>query len=136
MRRRAGLSACAALLTAAVSGPLATAQAPAAIDTFDAVWRIVRDTHFDRTLNGVNWEAAREEFRPQAAGSKNPGDLRRVLNTMLGRLGQSHFVVIPGSIASDASSSSGTATPGLDVRLLDNTIVVTDVEEGGAAAEE
>lgn len=134
MRRRAGLSACAALLTAAVSGPLATAQAPAAIDTFDAVWRIVRDTHFDRTLNGVNWEAAREEFRPQAAGSKNPGDLRRVLNTMLGRLGQSHFVVIPGSIAGDSASSDGTATPGFDIRLLDNTIVVTEVEEGGGAA--
>ena len=133
---RAGLAAGAVALAIGGIGHLATAQAPAApaaLETFDAVWRIVRDTHFDKSLNGVNWEAAREEFRPQAHDARNAGDLRRVLNTMLGRLGQSHFVVIPGSIAND-SSSAGTATPGIDVRLLDNTIVVTGVEEGGGAA--
>jgi carboxyl-terminal processing protease len=120
-------------LVVALTVTAARAQAPLAGETFDAVWRIVRDTHFDRTFNGVNWDAARDEFRPKAAQSKDSGDLRRVLNTMLGRLGQSHFVVIPGSVASDASSG-GTATPGLDVRLIDNTIVVTEVEEGGGAA--
>ena len=134
MIRRPGLAACAVVLAAAGFAPVTTAQAPAALDTFDAVWRIVRDTHFDKTLNGVNWDAARDEFRPKAAQSKNPGELRRVLNTMLGRLGQSHFVVIPGSVASDTSASDGTANPGFDVRLLENTILVTDVEEGGGAA--
>lgn len=131
---RAALAACAVVLAAGGFVPRTAAQAPASVETFDAVWRIVRDTHFDKTLNGVNWEAAREEFRPKAADTKTSGELRRVLNTMLGRLGQSHFVVIPGSTGTDAASGDGTANPGFDVRLLDDTIVVTRVEEGSGAA--
>jgi carboxyl-terminal processing protease len=131
---RAVLAACAGLLAAGSLLPPVRAQAPQAVETFDAVWRIVRDTHFDKSLNGVNWDAARDEFRPKAAETNSTADLRRVLNTMLGRLGQSHFVVIPGSLASDPSANAGTANPGFDVRLLDNSIVVTRVEEGGGAA--
>jgi carboxyl-terminal processing protease len=132
--RRVALAACAGILTAGGFMPPAVAQAPAALETFDAVWRIVRDTHFDKTLNGVNWDAARDELRPKAAESKTPAELRRLLNAMLGRLGQSHFVVIPGAVANDDAVSGGTATVGLDVRLLDNTIVVSDVHPGSAAA--
>jgi carboxyl-terminal processing protease len=132
--RRATLAALAVVVAAGGFGRPATAQAPAALDTFDAVWRIVRDTHFDKTLNGVDWDGARSEFRPQAAETKTGADLRRLLNTMLGRLGQSHFVVIPGSMASDSSSADGTATPGFDVRLLDHSMVVTGVDEDGGAA--
>lgn len=134
MTRRAALAACAGIVAAGISLPPVIAQAPQAVDTFDAVWRIVRDTHFDKTLNGVNWDAARDEFRPKAAETKTSAELRRLLNTMLGRLGQSHFVVIPGTLGSDPSANAGTANPGFDVRLLDGTIVVTRVDEGGGAA--
>ena len=75
----------------------AVAQAPQAVETFDAAWRIVRDSHFDRTLNGVDWNAASAELRPMAAAARNPGELRAVLREMLGRLGQSHFAIIPAT---------------------------------------
>ncbi len=83
-----------------------TADVPKGLETFDAVWSIVRDTHFDTSFNGVDWDAARAEFRPKAAAATTPGELRSLLHNMLGRLGQSHFSVIPGSVA---GSADGTA---------------------------
>jgi carboxyl-terminal processing protease len=111
------------------------AQAPHAVETFDAAWRIVRDSHFDRTFNGVDWNGVSTELRPRAAASRTPGELRAVLRDMLGRLGQSHFAVIPasGDSAADPPRSLG-GTPGFDVRLAGADLIVTDVDAGGAAA--
>jgi carboxyl-terminal processing protease len=110
------------------------ADVPKGIETFDAVWTIVRDTHFDKSFNGVDWEAARAEFRPRAAAATTPGELRNLLHSMLGRLGQSHFSVIPGSVASTESGSAGSATPGFDFRIVEGQVLVTEVEPGSGAA--
>ncbi|HVL67844.1 MAG TPA: hypothetical protein VM364_11325, partial [Vicinamibacterales bacterium] len=117
-----------ALVLGLAAAAPAAAQAPYAVETFDAVWTIVRDTHFDRTLNGVDWNAAREEFRPKAAAAATTAELRQILHEMLGRLGQSHFSVIPGSTgAGDAggAAAEGSATPGFDVRLVGDDVLVT-----------
>ena len=126
----------AVLIVAAVLVPvLLRAQEPQGVETFDAVWTIVRDTHFDRTMNGVNWTAVRDELRPRAAAAKNPGELRAVLHDMLGRLGQSHFAVIPFSPDSTSAAAGDLrGDPGLDVRLVGRDLLVTRVEEGGGAA--
>lgn len=109
------------------------AQHADGIETFDAAWTLVRDKHFDPTLNGVDWNAVRTELRPRAAAARDAGELRSVLRDMLGRLGQSHFAVIPGSLGvkRDADLSGD---PGLDVRLVDGDLVVTSVARDGAAA--
>jgi carboxyl-terminal processing protease len=103
------------------------------VETFDAAWTIVRDTHFDRTMNGVDWNAVRTELRPRAEQARSVGELRRVLRDMLQRLGQSHFTVIPGSAGSPAHLDlSGDI--GVDVRLADGAVLVTAVERESAAA--
>jgi len=113
----------------------ATAQVPKGLETFDAVWTIVRDTHFDKSLNGVDWDAARAEFRPKAAAAVTPSELRAVLHSMLGRLGQSHFSVIAGSAAGGADgAAAGSATTGLEIRIVGRDVLVTRVEPGSGAA--
>lgn len=111
------------------------ADVPKGLETFDAAWTIVRDTHFDKTFNGVDWDAAREEFRPKAAAATTTAELRNVIRTMLGRLGQSHFAILPASADSaTANSTPGVATAGFDVRLVGRDVLVTSVEpESGAA---
>jgi carboxyl-terminal processing protease len=125
-----------AIVAVAVSAStIARAQAPAAAETFDAVWSIVRDHHFDPAFDVARWNAVREELRPKALAAETPGELRSVLADMLGRLGLSHFAVIPSSpdTAGDRADLSG--EPGLDVRLINKQLVVTAVDaEGGAAA--
>jgi len=70
-----------------------------ALQTFDEVWLRVNDTAFELDASGVDWNSARDEYRPRAETSTTQHELRQVLMEMLGRLGRSHFVVIPGEIA-------------------------------------
>ena len=116
---------------------LPSAQAPRAVETFDAAWRIVRDSHFDATFNGVDWDAVATELRPRAAAVGSAGELRQVLRDMLSRLGQSHFAVIPATADSvDGVSQDLSGTPGFDVRLVGREFLVSSVDPagGGAAA--
>lgn len=98
---------------AATTGPartatganLAAAPAIRPAETFDAVWTTVRDEHFDVTLNGVDWDAVRDELRPRAERASSAAELRAVLGDMLGRLGQSHFAIIPAEPAERAEAA-------------------------------
>jgi len=127
--------AVAALLLGGVVLPSAQALPPE--DTFDAAWRIVRDSHFDPTFNGVDWDAVATELRPRAAAAGSAGELRQVLREMLARLGQSHFAVIPATADTlDGASRDLSGTPGFDVRLAGREFLVSSVDPagGGAAA--
>ena len=123
------LTGCAAVLHAA--------DVPRGTETFEAVWTIIRDTHFDKTFNGVDWDAVRTELRPKAEASKTAGELRGVINLMLSRLGQSHFALIPGSgdsaATGDPKSAGGSADPGFDLRLVGAEILVTEVDRNRGA---
>jgi carboxyl-terminal processing protease len=111
---------------------VALAGSFAAGATFDAAWRIVRDTHFDRTFNGVDWNQVRVELRPRAEASHTPDALRAVIGDMLGRLGQSHFALIPAGAGGDANDLSG--SPGFEFRLVERQAVVVTVDPVGPAA--
>ena len=57
---------------------------------FDQVWELVRDKFYDPRLGGVDWEAMRARFRPEADAAQSPGARARVINAMLATLGASH----------------------------------------------
>jgi carboxyl-terminal processing protease len=112
------------------------AQPTRALETFDKAWTIIRDTHFDVTMNGVDWEAVRTELRPRAAEAGTDSELRAVIREMLGKLGQSHFALIPST--ADASTGGRldlSAGPGFDFRLVGNVLLVTRVVAGGPASD-
>ena len=117
-----------------------------ALENFDYVWERIRDTHFDPTFNGVDWYAVREELRPRAAECRHIDSLRAVIWNMLGRLGQSHFGLIPSDryesagddaimrrILSAIPDDVARPGPGIDVRPIDGAVVVTEVWEHGDA---
>ena len=136
-------------LVAALAASLAAACAPrgsvgsaparaAAYDsavgmaTFDRAWEIVYATHFDSTFNGVDWLALRDELRPRAERATSTAALRATIDEMVGRLHQSHFSLIPEEFADTLVPSDDgdvvTGDVGLDVRLLGDELVVTQVE--------
>ena len=116
------------------SAPIA--QAPQAAETFDAAWTTVRDKHFDKTMNGVNWDAVRDELRPRAIAAASTGELRTIIRDMLGRLGQSHFALLPASpeLSSTGASANSNGDPGFDVRRVGEDLLVTAVDPTGPAA--
>jgi carboxyl-terminal processing protease len=133
-----GRGAALALAAAALGSVLLSAQVPQGVETFDAAWTKIRDSHFDKTMNGVNWDGVRAELRPRAAAAKSNAELRAVVRDMLGRLGQSHFALIPSSAdAPDGASRASadlSADPGVDVRLVGPDLIVTSVDGAAAAA--
>ena len=126
---------CVAVALVVLSAATALAQLPQATDTFDAAWTIIRDTHFDKSMNGLDWDAVRAELKPRAASASSAADLRAVIREMLGRLGLSHFALIPagGESATPAGMSADTSgDPGIEVRLIGRDLIVTQAD--GAAA--
>lgn len=129
------------LATAACAPALGTAQSPPvptelALATFDTAWGIVYETHFDTTFNGVDWRELREELRPRLETEVTEAELRATIDDMLGRLGQSHFALIPREVADTLDPSNDAAEvgdAGLDVRLVGDDVLVSRVDENGAA---
>jgi carboxyl-terminal processing protease len=127
-----------ALAAIAVTTSVA-AQVPQGVETFDAAWTIIRDTHFDKTMNGLDWDAVRAELQPRAAAAKSESELRGVIRDMLGRLGLSHFALIPsspdggGDGGARTGAADGTADPGFDVRLVGRDLIVTKVTREAAS---
>jgi len=124
-------------------GPvLLQAQLPPGLgaETFDVAWTLVRDNHYDPEMGGLDWEALRAELRPRAAAASGPEELRTVLSEMLGRLGDSHFAVIPEESAdafeSATSGGAGDSEPGMHVRWIDGQLVVAGIREGSPADRE
>ena len=89
--------------------------------TFEAAWSMINERHFDTTFNGVDWAGVRAELLPRARQARSTEELRNLIRDMLGRLGQSHFALIPGEMvesfeggttdkAAPLSKPGGTAT--------------------------
>ncbi|HZZ59621.1 MAG TPA: S41 family peptidase [Roseiarcus sp.] len=57
---------------------------------FDQVWELVRDRFYDPRLNGLDWPAKRDRYRPQAEAAGSRDKLAAIINAMLAELGASH----------------------------------------------
>ena len=71
----------------------------------------MRDKHYDKTLGGLDWKAVRAKYEPLALGAPSEAAFYRVLNQMIGELGQSHMM-ITGPGAEDEVAADETAKPG------------------------
>ncbi len=127
------------------SGAEADAEADASVDdpefdrelqlkSFDKVWETVRKTHWQPDRVGESWDAEREKFRPRVEAAESIDEVRKVLNEMLETLDQSHFGIIPAhayeSLEEDENEGGGKGTLGLEIRYLNEQLVVTRVTPG------
>jgi carboxyl-terminal processing protease len=145
------------LLTAGCStlrGPrLTPEQKQLNIESFEVVWETVRDKHYDPDLNGLDWDAIGEEYRPRVAQAETMSEVRTAMREMLNLFGQSHFGIIPASSyesidgdddddAAEGDDPSGSEEKdehgyaGIDIRVLDRKAIITAVEDGYPGAEQ
>jgi carboxyl-terminal processing protease len=105
------------------------------IESFEVVWKTVRDQHYDSKLGGLDWQAVHDELRPKVERAGSNAEARDVMNEALTRLGQTHFRIIPSDAYKDLENpKEGPGVLGLDVRLLDGHVLVTAVHDGLPAA--
>ncbi|HEU0183870.1 MAG TPA: S41 family peptidase [Blastocatellia bacterium] len=120
---------------AKVSDNLTAGAADARRQSFDIVWRTVKERHFDPTLGGVDWDAARRKYEPRVAKIKTDGELHNLLNEMLGELHQSHFGVIPPeAILEDGSFNGPAGNIRIDLRIVDGQVVIARVAPDSTAS--
>jgi carboxyl-terminal processing protease len=110
----------------------------------------VRDKHFDKTLGGLDWNAVRAKYEPLAIAAPSDAAFYRLLNQMIGELGQSHMMITgPGDEDAEATeemaqpgetpaqapvpSSDAIGDPGLTVRVIEGRPTITRVRAGSAA---
>jgi carboxyl-terminal processing protease len=106
------------MLAAVVEGvPAQVDERQFSLASFDTAWRIVAETHFDPTFNGLDWNAVRAELRPRAERAADADEVRLLIRDMLGRLGQSHFALLGPGDAEDYPH--GPAGVPIEVRIDD-----------------
>lgn len=131
----------ACLLLAALSGAAAFAQLTPKqkadnLESFEIVWRTVRDRHPDPKLNGLNWQAIHDSTRPLIEKAQSMQEVRRALAGMLGRLEASHYAIIPGDLYKEIGNSpAGSASPGIVPVIIGDKAVVGRVEPDSPAAQ-
>jgi len=140
---RIGRGSLAAIVLLATTAPvwaqLTPQQRQLNIDSFEYVWKTVRDKHWQTKPGGLDWQAVHDELRPAIEKADSMAAARAVMNDMLDRLHQTHFGVIPADLYSggmEGSSGKGESTTGIDVRLVGSQVLVTSVEKGSSAAEQ
>ena len=110
-------------------------------EIFSAAWTAVRDKDFDKTLAGLDWEAMRAKYQPLALAAPDERTFYRVLNEMMGALGQSHLEVhgpgeepeMPAGSAEVIQVGRGTGEPGVVVRQIEGKPTVFRVRPGSSA---
>lgn len=125
--------------------PAASVSPELALETFDEVWRIIYEHHFDTNFNNVDWLAAREEYRPRVASASTPEEVRNVIQKMLDLLQVSHLAIVSSDVAGVLSGEDDepeiqsvdeahAGTTGMHVRYSDEALLVTDVDPESPAA--
>ena len=103
--------------------------------SFDTAWVRVRNSYYDSTMRGLNWVGLRDSLRPLVERGDSREDTRSAISTLLSRLGESHFGVLPGDAmdAGAAPTSDRAGDAGLELRFIDSALVITRVEAGTPA---
>lgn len=96
-------------------------------DVLQQVWERVAEQYYDPTLGCVDWGSARAEYGAKVAEAKTRDEAYAVINAMLRELEQSHFRLFnPTDV-----DASGPAAPPLDVRWIEDQLVVVRSEAKG-----
>src|SRR5262245_8296103 len=103
--------------------------------SFDIVWKTVKEKHFDPQLGGVDWDAVREKYLPRIGEVKTDIEFYDLLQQMLSELHESHFAIYPPeALPDDDTREPSLGTVGADLRIIDGLAVITRIQPGSPAA--
>jgi Tol biopolymer transport system component/C-terminal processing protease CtpA/Prc len=60
------------------------------IAAFEEGWALLNKRFYDSKFHGQDWQHLHDVYAPYVAGSRNPVEMRRVVNLMIGELNASH----------------------------------------------
>src|SRR5262249_38098515 len=103
--------------------------------SFDIVWKTIKEKHFDPQRGGVDWDAVGQKDLPRIGEANADLELYELLHQMLGELHESHSAVYPpAALPDDDAREPRSGTVGADVRIIDGLAVITRIRPGSPAA--
>jgi len=133
----AGAAASAQTTGAMTANGSANADIRPEVAAFDSAWNILRTNYVAENNSHVDWDALKAELRPRAEAARSVDEVRGVIRQMLERVGQSHFALLPASVASDMNGPPLTpgevGSLGFNVGPVGGRLVVTGVDVKGPA---
>lgn len=145
-------------------GPQIPPEVAARREAFFEVWLAIKETYYDSTFGGLDWDKIKAEYEPKVKAAKTDAEAHELLNKMISRLGRSHLAVIPPEYYSvidevrsrvevpkkgagpkdEKSEALQEVIPlggelarfgiGIDLKLIENRFIISRVDEGSAAA--
>jgi carboxyl-terminal processing protease len=117
---------------------IAPREQTANLSSFELIWTTIRDRHPDPQLNGLDWQAIHDAFKPRVEHAGSADEVRTIFREMIGKLGLSHYAIIPGdlyaSIGEAPASGTGDATTGIATAIIDGKAVIRSVAADSPAA--
>ena len=121
-------------VTLTLGGQTSSPEKQRQIDSFEKVWTTIRDKHWQKNPGGLDWQAIHAEFLPRIENAKSDEEALAIMREMLGRLKQTHFGIFPAVVYNDVEGESGgDGSAGIDTRVLNGQVVVTDLDPGSPA---
>lgn len=121
----------------AAAPPLTAEQTAKNVESFDVVWKTIKEKHFDPNLNGADWDGAKAELRPKVEQAKTMAEARQAMSELIAKLKQTHFGIIPAEMYKDmpgANKKDVSGTAGIQVRMADDQLCVWRIDADSAAA--
>lgn len=107
--------------------------------SFERVWQIIAEKHWDLEGTGVDWQAVHDQYLPEARKATDRKAIRKVMQEMIHELGQTHFGILDADRYADLDRLKeglpwGTGDPGFTVRLVDDRVFAVAIRPDTAAA--
>lgn len=115
------------------SSVVSTTTVEGRLAVFDDVWETIQERYYDPRLNGIDWQAKRNAFRPAAAKANSAYELYDVLRQMIASLRDAHTRVYSPAEKFDWWNPRY-VTVGLTIREIEGLPLVVQVEPNSAAA--
>ena len=102
---------------------------------FEAAWQTVNAEYFDPTFGGKDWQSIGDDYRQKLGSVQDDHTFwLQIMNPMLFELGVSHLLALPAELSTELNRETfTTGSLGMDVRLLDDKPVISQVNEGSPA---
>jgi tricorn protease len=101
------------------------------LQMFDDSWRYQRDFYYDPGLHGVDWEARREHYRPQAAAAHSDQELTAIIRELHGELAAGH-VYVSTEPPYNRRDARDVGMLGINFAIKDNAYVISKILKPGA----
>ncbi|HET9023445.1 MAG TPA: S41 family peptidase [Burkholderiaceae bacterium] len=103
------------------------------IDVQQRAWKVIAERYYDPRLNGVNWPAVRDKYRPRVAAAKTDAQFYLALKAMVRELKDSHTRIVTPRESVDHRRFAALAT-GAALSVIEDQLVVIDVDTDSPAA--